>query len=47
MKPQEFFNMIERKHRYHMQCLQEKFTNVNNHAKVEVRNKSIRLPPVR
>lgn len=46
VQKKEFFKIIDRKHQYHLQLLQSKFTNVNNHAKVEVRNKTLRLPPV-
>jgi len=38
---------VERKHQYHMQCLQEKYTKLNNHARVSTRNAKLRLPPMK
>ena len=39
-------DMVERKHRYNMQSLQEKYTNINNAARNKTRNAKLRLPPV-
>lgn len=37
---------VERKHKYHLQCLQEKYTKLNNNARVATRNATLRLPPM-
>ena len=38
---------VERKHQYHMQCLAEKYTKLNNHARTTTKNAQLRLPPMK